>query len=59
MGDFELMRLTRLLWLGVGVALVLLPALPIPAWVGAEDQGPLWAPNVAAWAIGLLVVVTV
>jgi len=53
-----LIRFTRLLWLGVGVALVLLPALPIPAWVGAKDQGPVWAPNVAAWAIGLLVVVT-
>ncbi len=57
-GDFELIQFTRLLWLGVGVALVLFPALPIPAWVGAEDRGPVWAPNVAAWAIGLLVVVT-
>ncbi len=52
------MRFTRPLWLGVGVALVLLPVLPIPPSMGAEVGGPQWAPNMVAWAIGLLVVVT-
>lgn len=47
---------TRVLWLSIGVVLVLLPALPIPAWVNAPDAGPNWSDHVTAWAIGLPVV---
>jgi len=51
--------LTRWLWWGIGAATLVLPALPLPAWSGAPDTGPLWEPNVAAWGIGLAVMVTV
>jgi hypothetical protein len=45
--------LTRWLWLGIGGAILVLPALPLPAWTGAPDEGPVWVPDVEAWGIGL------
>ncbi len=51
--------LPRWLWWGVGAALVLLAALPLSAWLGGHDPGPLWAPHVEAWVLGLVVVVVV
>ena len=50
-------RLARGVWLVIGLALLVLPALPVPAWTGAPDPGPVWLPNVESWGIGLLVVV--
>lgn len=47
------MKLVRWVWVGIGAALLVLPMLPLPDWVGASDEGPLWAPHVASWAIGL------
>ena len=44
-------------WLAVGAALTLLPALPIPSWVGARDPGPPWSINLEAWLLGALIVV--
>ncbi|HEV8305571.1 MAG TPA: glycosyltransferase family 39 protein [Gemmatimonadales bacterium] len=52
-------RLTRWLWLGIAAILLGLPLFPIPRWSGAPDSGPPWTPDVSAWAIGLLVVVTI
>ena len=49
-------RITRWAWLAIGAALVLLPAFPVPRWVGAADQGPLWTPNLRAWGLGLLLI---
>ncbi len=49
--------LARAVWLALAAALLLLPALPLPGWTGAPDQGPVWAPNVVSWAIGIVVVV--
>ena len=51
--------LARGLWLLLGAALLVLPALPLPAWSNAPDQGPLWMSHVASWGIGLVVVATV
>ncbi|MFQ5703391.1 MAG: hypothetical protein ACE5HT_05140 [Gemmatimonadales bacterium] len=48
--------LARLLWIGIGFGLIVLPVLPIARWVGAPDQGPVWQPQVEAWSIGLIVV---
>ncbi len=45
-------------WLAVGAALTLLPALPIPSWVGASDPGPPWVINIRAWLLGGLIVAT-
>jgi len=50
-------RFTRGVWLVIGLSLLVLPALPLPAWSGAPDRGPVWLPNVASWGIGLVVVV--
>lgn len=47
------------LWLLVGAALLLLPALPVPHWVQAPDPGPNWAPYVQSWLIGLPTVVVI
>jgi hypothetical protein len=52
-------RAARALWLLIGTGLLLIPMLPLPQWTGAADQGPIWAPNVQAWAIGLAVVIAV
>lgn len=41
----------------MGLALVVLPAIPLPTWVAAADSGPIWTPHVLAWAIGVPVVV--
>ena len=49
-------RLARGIWLAIGAALLVVPALPLPAWSGAPDRGPLWPPNVESWGIGLVVV---
>jgi len=49
-------RLARGVWLIIGAALLVLPALPVPAWSGAPDRGPLWPPYAASWGIGLVVV---
>lgn len=49
-------RLAGGLWLIIGAMLLVLPALPLPGWSEARDQGPLWTPNVVAWGIGLVVV---
>jgi hypothetical protein len=52
-------RLIRWSWFAIGCAVVLLPLLPLPAWTGAPDPGPIWTPQVASWAIGVVVVVAV
>ena len=52
---------TRWLWFAIAALVLGLPFLPLlPSSAGPPpDQGPPWAPNVAAWGIGLaLVVVT-
>ena len=49
----------RALWVVIGAALLLLPALPLPIWSGAPDPGPPWSPHVASWGWGILVVVVV
>jgi len=46
----------RVAWRVAGALVVAAAALPIPAWVGARDVGPIWLPNVSSWAIGLVVV---
>ena len=51
------LAITRALWWTIGAALLILPVLPCLPWTGARDQGPVWAPNVEAWAIGTLVVI--
>ncbi|MEJ2238558.1 MAG: hypothetical protein P8X82_09700 [Gemmatimonadales bacterium] len=51
-------RIARILWITIGAALVVLPAMPIARWVGAPDLGPPWSDNMAAWILGLVVVVT-
>lgn len=50
-------RVARGLWVGIGVALVALPFLPLTRWSGAADAGPPWVPNLVSWAIGLVTVV--
>ncbi len=50
--------LARGLWLGIAVGAIL-PMLPLPDGLGGADRGPLWQPHVSAWAIGLVVVLTV
>lgn len=50
-------RLAHILWLIIGAGTLVLPALPLPAWTAAPDQGPIWTPHVEAWGIGLTVVV--
>jgi hypothetical protein len=52
------MTLARWLWLGIGAGLVMLSALPIARWAGANDPGPTWSPYVTSWAIGFIVVGT-
>ncbi len=52
-------RLTRAAWLAIGAALLVLPALPLPAWSGAPDAGPIWTPQVEAWGIGLAAVLAI
>jgi 4-amino-4-deoxy-L-arabinose transferase-like glycosyltransferase len=52
-------RLTRATWLGIGAALLVLPALPLPTWSRAPDAGPIWTPQVEAWGIGLAVVLAI
>lgn len=42
----------------MGVALVALPLLPIPRWVGASDSGPIWTPYVKSWLMGTLLIGT-
>ena len=49
----------RALWVAIGAALLLLPALPLPMWSGAPDPGPPWSPHVVSWGWGILVVVVV
>jgi len=49
----------RALWVVIGAALLLLPALPLPIWSGAPDPGPPWSPHVVSWGWGILVVVVV
>ncbi len=49
----------RALWVAIGAALLLLPALPLPTWSGAPDPGPPWSPHVVSWGWGMLVVVVV
>ncbi|HXV86530.1 MAG TPA: hypothetical protein VD793_07515, partial [Gemmatimonadales bacterium] len=49
-------QLVRGLWCAIGLALLILPALPLPAWTGAPDQGPIWTPHVASWGIGVLAI---
>ena len=46
----------RALWILIGGALLVLPLLPLPAWTGAFDTGPVWGANLSSWGIGLLVV---
>lgn len=48
----------RWLWLGIGTLALALPMVPLPRWIGARDLGPPWSLHVAAWGIGLLVVVS-
>ena len=43
----------------IGAGLIVLPTLPLPQWTGAADAGPMWAPHVESWLIGLLVVAVV
>jgi len=50
--------LTRWLWAAIALAVVVLPLPPLAQWSGARDTGPAWGPNVAAWGVGLLVVLT-
>jgi hypothetical protein len=56
-------RVTRTLacsaWLVIGTLLIVLPALPLPRWTGAPDAGPPWQSNLAAWGLGLLLVLAV
>jgi hypothetical protein len=48
----------RWLWIAIGLALVVLPVLPIPSWVGAPDTGPAaWNPALAAWGVGAAILV--
>ena len=47
---------TRWLWVAVAIAVLLLPVFPIPAWVGADDPGPVWDAHVVSWALGLMMV---
>jgi len=49
-------RFATAVWWAIGAALLLLPALPLPSWTGAPDQGPVWRPDVQSWGIGLVVV---
>ncbi len=54
-------RVTRGLWLAVAALVLGLPFLPLIASSAGPppDAGPPWGPNVAAWGLGLaLVVVT-
>ena len=50
------LKLRRLVWVGIGLALVFLPALPVVRWGGGRDTGPVWAPNVESWLLGLVIV---
>jgi hypothetical protein len=51
-------RLTvaRGVWWAIGSVVLLLPLLPLPRWSGAPDPGPVWSPNMQAWALGGVVV---
>ena len=50
---------TRWLWVAIALVAVVLPLPPLAAWSGAADIGPIWAPHMMSWGLGLLVVVTV
>ncbi len=51
--------LTRWLWAAIALVVIVLPLLPLGRWSGAPDAGPAWGPNLTAWGLGLLVVLTV
>lgn len=48
--------LTRSVWAAIAGLLLVLPALPFPAWLGGPDAGPIWKPHLEAWGLGILVV---
>lgn len=50
--------LSRVLWAIIGVALLVLPALPLATWSGAPDSGPVWEPHLLAWVLGIPIVLT-
>ncbi len=50
------LRGARLLLRIVGMALLVVPLLPVSRWAGPDDLGPVWGPNVAAWGLGLAMV---
>ena len=50
------LRGARLLLRIVGIALLVVPLLPVSRWAGADDPGPVWGPNLAAWGLGLAMV---
>ncbi len=53
-------RIVRGLWLTVAVVVLGLPLIPLPESSGAPDPGPpLWGTSVAAWGIGLALVIAV
>jgi len=44
-------------WRAIGVALLVLPLLPVPQWVGAPDRGPgTWSANLSVWSLGIALV---
>lgn len=51
------MNITRWVWAAIAVLLVVVPGLPLPAWLNGPDAGPIWAANLVSWGIGALVVV--
>jgi hypothetical protein len=52
-------RALRAGWRLIGVAIVVLPLLPLPERLGAPDPGPLWLDQFPPWIIGFATILLV